>query len=148
MEDIFLFLHQFPQNLAGYLLTLRPKHIKAFTCNDGEVVQVYFTKTVLGCGVSLGDYIILDNDVYFEASNTDEWYYVNTVNHEHGHQKQSRMLGWSYLIVVGLISAVFNNLFDRIFHKNWNSTDKAKWYYSRFPEKWADELGSVERFKA
>ena len=145
MLELLLFLHQLPQNILGEILTRKPKNIRVLTCHDGETVKVYFTKNVFNCGVSLGDYIILDADAYEDGAKNRSWYYVNTVNHEHGHQKQSRMLGWLYLFIVGIISAC-NNLWDRYFHKQWTSSERAKWYYSRFPEKWADKLGGVNRF--
>jgi hypothetical protein len=49
------------------------------------------------------------------------------------------------VIVIGIPSAVFNNLWDRLVHKKWPSTDRLKWYYNRYPEKWADKLGGVTR---
>jgi hypothetical protein len=58
--------------------------------------------------------------------------------HEMGHSKQSRILGPLYLLAVGLPSVTVN-LVARIFKKN------AAWYYSQYPEKWADELGGIER---
>lgn len=140
MKNIILWLWQFPQNLIGFFLTRKPKKWFWYNCNDGEKVKVYLTSNVFGCGVSLGNYIILDYDSY---NNTN---ISKTINHEHGHQKQSRYLGWFYLLFVGLPSAVFNNLWDRIFHKKWNSIKRMIWYYSRYPEKWADNLGGVIRY--
>lgn len=109
--------------------------------NDYEFIKVYFTNNVFGCGVSLGDYILLDESYL----NLSEHKLMETVYHEHGHQLQSKRLGWLYLIVVGLTSAIFNNLWDRLFHKKWYYKDRNKWYYNRFPEKWADRLGGVVR---
>lgn len=139
MKNVLLWIWQLPQNFIGFLLTRKSVQKMDYTCNDGEVVKVYFTKNVFNCGVSLGNYIILDYDIYFNRHITI------TVNHEHGHQKQSRYLGWFYLIVVGISSAIFNNLWDRLFHKNWTYAQRTIWYYNRFPENWADKLGSVER---
>ena len=86
-------------------------------------------------GVSLGMFIILP----MRAVN------MKTVLHEHGHSIQSRAWGPLYLLAVGIPSAVFNNLWDRLFHKNWPAEKRIKWYYSRYPEKQADKLGGVVR---
>lgn len=147
MTNILLYLHQLPQNLVGFFLTRKVKHTIDFECNDGYIVKVYFTDNVFGCGVSLGNYIILDNKYYYLRVYEKLSDGVNTVNHEHGHQKQSKILGWFYLIIVGITSAIFNNLWDRLFHKNWSYDKRERWYYSRNVEKWADELGEVKRFE-
>lgn len=53
--------------------------------------------------------------------------------------------GWFYLLIIG-IPSVINNIWDRTFHKNWNRKRRLEWYYSRYPEKQADELGGVARW--
>lgn len=147
IKQILLYIHQLPQNIVGFLLTRKPKHtIDDFKLNDGTTTKVYFTKNVFDCGVSLGNYIILDDDVYYDNCLYRRKNAIKTVNHEHGHQFQSLYFGWFYLIFVGLISAVFNNLWDRIFHKKWDFEKRTKWYYNRYPEKWADKLGKVDRW--
>ena len=67
-------------------------------------------------------------------------YLIQTVKHEYGHTKQSKYLGLFYLILAG-IPSVTRNILNRINNKKFNS----KWYYSGYPEKWADELGGVKR---
>jgi hypothetical protein len=52
-----------------------------------------------------------------------------------------------YLLAVGIPSGVFNNLWDRLFHRNWDAAKRHVWYYSRYAEKWADALGGVARFR-
>lgn len=148
MKNIILWIWQLPQNLIGFLLTRNPKKCIWYICNDGEKIKVYLTSNVFGCGVSLGNYIILDYDRHnyiLDYGRYNNLGISKTVNHEHGHQKQSRYLGWFYLPFVGLISA-FNNLWDRAFHKKWLNSERTRWYYSRYPEKWADNLGGVIRF--
>ena len=115
------------------------KSKKEYMMNDGEIITIYFTKNVFNCGVSLGDYILLDYDVY---GNRD---LKEVANHEHGHQKQSRIFGPLYLILVGFVSAICNNLWNRIAHKKWDNLKRIKWYYNRYPENWADRLGLVVR---
>ncbi|MBP5422608.1 MAG: hypothetical protein J6Y78_09225 [Paludibacteraceae bacterium] len=146
IKEVLLYIHQLPQNLVGFMLTRKPKHTVDFICNDGSTVKVYFTKNVFDCGVSLGNYIVLDDDVYYQNVARHIVSSVRTVNHEHGHQIQSKYLGWLYFIIIGLPSAM-GNLIDRFFHKKWSSTERIKWYYGKLPwEKWADELGEVKRF--
>lgn len=139
IKNILLWIWQLPQNLIGFILTRRAKQYCDFVCNDYEMVRVYYTNNVFGCGVSLGKYIILDYKNYWNKP------IYTTVCHEHGHQKQSRYLGLFYLLVVGFTSAICNNLWDRLFHKKWSNKKRMNWYYSRFPENWADKLGGVKR---
>jgi hypothetical protein len=73
--------------------------------------------------VSLGKYIFVDAT-----------HIQITVCHEYGHSVQSTWFGPLYLLVIGIPSAVFNNLYDRLFHKKWDSKKRNKWYYSRWPE--------------
>ena len=134
MIRFLLFLWQLPQDLVGFVWTrfMEKKNINGIT--------VYFGKC-FKCGVSLGDYIILDN-VYKE---TTKKHLLKTVKHEYGHSKQSRVFGLFYLLFVGLPS-VIGNITDRMFHGDWSIAQREKWYYSRYPEKWADKLGGVVRF--
>jgi hypothetical protein len=125
---------QFPQNLLGLFLVLilQAKYEAAWS--------VYVVRKVR-IGVSLGDFIL------YSGNNPI------TIRHEKGHQVQSRLLGPLYLLVVGIPSAVFCNLWDRIFHKKWMAGERSRWYYSRWPEgprgRWwdrftADVLGGVK----
>ena len=134
MIKFLLFLGQLPQDLVGFFWT------RFIEKKDVNGITVYFGKC-FKCGVSLGDYIILDNG-YKRTSFT---HLLQTVKHEYGHSKQSRMLGFLYLFVVG-IPSITGNIIDRLFHKNWSYAKSRKWYYSRYPEKWADKLGGVVRF--
>ena len=123
MKEILKYLWQLPQNIIGLLVI---KFSYAWK-RDG----IWYTARKFG--VSLGKYIIIN-----------EWSTEKTLNHERGHQKQSLYLGWLYLIIIGLPSAI-GNLWDRWFHKNWSSVDRIKWYYSQPWEHWADKLGGVIR---
>lgn len=141
MKKFLLYLWQLPQNIAGFLLTRKANAIQYVECKDSEIVPIYYTSNVFGVGISLGNYIVLDFSEYFNSND------MLTINHEHGHQKQSRYLGWLYLLTVGLYSAIFVNLWNRLFHKKWSEEKRYRWYYTRCTEKWADELGEVERFE-
>ena len=123
---------QFPQNLIAVLILLfNSKREKA--CKGG-INYYIIDKGTFGCGVSLGNYILIPR------GRDDEI----TIKHEHGHQYQSLYFGIFYLLLIGLPSGM-NNIWDRIFHKKWSSTERIKWYYNRYPEKWADKLGKVKR---
>jgi len=142
MIKILLFLWQLPQHLVGLVLIwfTGAKKNGYQKKSNGDVVWFWeyepknkFTQYL--SGASLGQYIILP------AERAVDW---NTVMHEHGHSKQSELLGLLYLLVIGLPS-VCNNLYDRYAHRTWSYEDSVKWYYNRYPEKWADELGGVKR---
>jgi hypothetical protein len=126
---------QLPQNLVGFFIVKIRKATKQII-NDKEV---YFCK-LFNSAVSLGDYIIIDN-IYLSYP---KYYLENTVKHESGHRKQSKILGWFYLLFVGLPS-IIRNIYDRFAHKKWTYTKRSNWYYGGFPENWADKLGKVKR---
>ena len=68
IKKVLLYLWQAPQNFLGFLLTRKPKYVlKQFSLNDETKTKIYFTKNVFNCGVSLGNYIILDADVYYRG---------------------------------------------------------------------------------
>lgn len=130
---VLKWIWQFPQNFIGFLMSRKPKEVKEY-----KDVKVYYTQNVLGCGASLGDFIILDIS-YLGAS-----YEETTIKHEYGHHRQSIYLGWLYLLAVGLPSAC-RNRWDVLFHKNWEPKKAEAWYYGSYPENWADRLGGVKR---
>ena len=79
MKQFFLWLWQFPQNLIGFCLTRFRKQTLLFTFNDGTTGRIYFTNNVFGCGVSLGNYIILDYGKYWQYRYYDSVF--RTYNH-------------------------------------------------------------------
>lgn len=108
----------FPQNFIGALVC---KFTKA------EKHEGYYTYGLRN-GVCLGEYI-------FIPKGANETY----LKHERGHQKQSYILGWFYLLVIGIPSMVWNACFD------WYRKKYNKSYYSFYTESWADKLGGVKR---
>lgn len=128
-----LYIWQLPQNILGLLVILFTS-AKKTSRQDHEV----WVSDRFDFGVSLGKYIILGEKNYAFAP--------DTVLHEHGHQIQSIKYGVLYLIIVGLPSFT-RNVWDRLFHKEWPIMRRTLWYYSGFPEKQADRLGGVRRFK-
>jgi hypothetical protein len=90
-----------------------------------------------GTGISLGH-------VVFWSRENSRWHDLDLRNraHELGHTKQSRVLGWAYLPVVGLPSisrAAYALLYREATGRQWTR------YYEGYPEKWADRLGGVVR---
>ena len=137
MKFILNWVWQLPQHLLALLLwgILRLAGRIERVGYPGEFPgNVFITVRVKSWGVSLGRYIFLDVA-----------YGKNDRKHERGHSVQSLWWGPLYLLAVGIPSAIGNNLWDRIFHKNWPAEKRIKWYYNRWPEKQADALGGAER---
>lgn len=126
MKKFLLYIHQLPQNLLGLLVIFFSYAVYH------EHFKVWFTECKFG--VSLGKYIIISDQST-----------MNSLKHERGHQEQSRRLGWLYLIIIGLPS-FFGNIYDRIFHKKWDSERRERWYFSQPWEAQADRFGGVERW--
>ena len=119
------FIWQLPQ--AWLYFALRPLlQAQPAAAFRGIPVAVFRSPTISSFG--LGVAILLN------ANNPDP----QVLPHEFGHCRQSRMLGWAYLPVVGLPSLVCN-LLSRV------SPKIRAGYYQRFPENWADQLGGVIR---
>jgi hypothetical protein len=124
-------MKQLPQHLLAKLLMRIWKPI-GYSFFDG--IKIFWIEKP-GIGLSLGEYIFLDHQ-----SDKDG------MKHEYGHTLQSRKYGWAYLLIVG-VPSVLGNIYDRIFHRTWMLDKRTKWYYSRWPEKQADMLGGVKRWK-
>lgn len=115
------YIWQLPQHLLALLLLViyRPRIVS----KELGIVRI---EGILW-GISLGQYIFVREG----ASD-------RTVKHEQGHSRQSLLLGPLYLLIVGLPSFMMALLTTlRIL--------KAKDYYKRWPENWADKLGGVKR---
>lgn len=121
MVNILLYIHQLPQNLIGFTLV----HLLKCTKNVMYGIEYYNANKLFFSGISLGNYIILDKRSILPYD----------IKHEYGHQKQSLYLGWLYLFIIGLLSLT-GNFIDRVHHLD---------YYNLPWEKWADELGGVQR---
>lgn len=133
IKNILLFIWQLPQNLAGLVVLLfNFKNKKKDTISG---ITYWKVKHINDCGISLRNYIIMDIDRPIKEIN---------IKHEHGHQIQSMYFGPTYLIFIGIPSAL-GNLYDRIAHKNWDKKTKSLWYYSQKWEASADRLGKIER---
>lgn len=138
MKKILLWIWQLPQNLIGFIWTRFSKEgfqIK----NIDKQIKVWYLPC-FNSGIALGDYIIIDT--WYKK--TREKNIIKEILHEAGHQKQSKIFGPLYLLIIGLPSLA-RNIWDRLFHNNWTLIKRIEWYYSGFPEKQADILGGVKR---
>ena len=125
---------QLPQHIIAYVIMLvNCKSIKPMTNRDG--ILYYLVDNLFNSGISLGNYIFLDSDGYYD---------YKTIKHEHGHQIQSLILGPLYLIIIGLPS-IIGNIIDRIKHKYFRRHYDPDFYYKQPWEAWADKLGGVVR---
>lgn len=129
---ILLWLWQLPQNLIGFIYSRVAKSKSTFYFNNKKTVVYYCS--CFKSGICLGQYIILD--VLYKRLSSGKT--LLTVQHEYGHSMQSKYLGCFYLLIIGLPS-ICRNIYSRIFKKN------SDWYYSSFPENWADKLGGIKR---
>jgi len=134
MKEVLLYVWQLPQHLLALLVwgALRAAGKTANVSISRGRADI--TTDTPGWGISLGRYVFMD-----KRYGPEDW------KHEFGHCAQSERLGPLYLPVVGLPSALANNLWDRLFHKSWPAEKRLRWYYSRYPEKQADKLGGVQR---
>lgn len=119
LKNTALYLWQLPQNILGLILLAYLRGEKKHTFNG---INFYYCPGFSG-GISLGKYIILGSK---EAK---------SIKHEYGHCIQSKILGWLYLIIVGLPSIIHCWLCNHDKHP----------YYTFYVEKWADKLGKVNR---
>lgn len=123
MLNFILYLWQLPQNLVGLLLRA------IYKGNDSTYESAVVRRsTSMSGGISLGKFIIVS-----------QWASKDTIKHEYGHCKQSKYLGWLYLIIIGLPSLIWAWMYGKVVKPTTNG------YYRFFTEKWADRLGNVER---
>lgn len=120
---------QLPQNLCGYVYKNISKNNRKEKIENTTIKKLgieAYVKTSPG-SVSLGKYIFIS-----EISKNNR----NTILHECGHSKQSRILGPLYLIVIGIPSITWAMYW---------TPKTGKSYYSFYTEKWADKLMHIKR---
>lgn len=133
IKQILLFIWQLPQNILGLILFWWYKRISTKTKIDTYKGVNYLFADKMKGSISLGNYIIMG---YYHT------YYINweqneSINHEWGHTRQSRMLGPFYLPLIGYQSITHACFHDSLCH--------GKDYHHFWTEKWADKLGGVKR---
>ncbi len=124
-----------PQSLLGVAILAAEAATKRLV--DIEVEDGRLLVESIGTGISLGH-------VVFWSRENSRWHDLDLRNraHELGHTKQSRMLGWLYLPIIGLPSisrAAYALVYREMTGRPWTR------YYEGYPEKWADRLGGVCR---
>lgn len=131
MKKLLLYVWQLPQHLLALILIfLFMGERKNFDSLDVKYYALNKKKS-FDFGASLGDYILF-------AYNPNEY----LMRHETGHQAQSRIFGWFYLIVIG-IPSISGNIFDRLFHKKWDVRKRFEWYYNLPWEKDANRRANI-----
>lgn len=116
-----------PQTLIGFILNLIFKGDEKTVVNKMKK-YIYYNTTLTPGSISLGKYILLCD------SHHDD---IDTIEHEHGHQVQSLILGPLYLLVIGLPSLIWCGCFEKYREKHNIS------YYSFYTESWAENLALV-----
>jgi len=124
------FIQSFVGLIMFFVFALKKSIVKIEHFNGSLIVFVRGFN-----GVSMGYFIFLKYSKYFFEKDRI------TVKHEYGHFLQHLMLGIFYILVVG-IKSFFNNRMSLI-----SNDYRGLNYYKRFPEKWADKLGKVERIR-
>lgn len=119
--QILLILWQLPQCLVG--LVMLPFLGKLRLVRYENYCWAFEGEKMSG-GISLGCFIFLSK---YSAKKEA------TILHEYGHVKQSHMLGWLYLIVIGLPSILWATF-----------GDNNKCYYSFYTEKGANQAMGLE----
>jgi len=120
----FLLIWQLPQIVIGLILLLKLSLSKGITHRDTYHHKYIFFGPQCPTGLSLGIF------VFVQSSTTKA-----IIRHELGHCKQSEILGPLYLLIVGIPSVTMNLLSQH------NERFRSR-YFQRFPENWADRLGT------
>ena len=123
---------ELPQNALGFIVKKICKATPYTTYKDAEV---YSWK--INGGMSLGKYIFLPFNGIDPSSQPVQHY----IKHEYGHTIQSKYLGWFYLLVIGLPSLIWSQIYS---HTHLYKNTKGASYYDFYTEKWANKLGGVD----
>ena len=130
LKEFFLYIWQLPQNLLGLIVML---FMKPYISKEKYKGITYVVSEKMSGGISLGNYIILQESYGDKNERKDVW------DHEWGHTRDSRMFGPLYLIVIGLPSLIWAWMYGSIIPYTDNG------YYKFYTEKRADRLGGVVR---
>lgn len=120
LKMILTWIWCFPQQIVGLIL-------KVFT--KAKKVDDHYVYNLKSGSISLGTYVFL-----CEVHKDD----IMVLKHEKGHTKQSYILGWLYLIIIGLPSLIWAGCFNKYRIKHNKS------YYWFYTEKWANKLAGID----
>lgn len=132
MKRVLEYIWQLPQNLCGLIYKIICKGNRIYNDLASDLGASIVLKKTRG-SVSLGKYVF----IYSEDFHLSE-----TIIHELGHVKQSKILGPLYLIVIGIPS---------ILHCCYNDfigccRKDGKYHYEHFyTEAWAEKLMEKEK---
>lgn len=119
-----LFIWQLPQCILALLMMpfIGEKHLISY-----KNYCYLFKASKMSGGISLGCFAFVEPKLSENKA---------TLAHEQiGHVKQSHMLGWLYLIIIGLPSLIWATCYQKFDIKN----------YSQFyTEKWANSLAGIK----
>ena len=134
MKKILEYIWQLPQNLCGLVYKFICKGNRLYHSLASDIGANIFLKNSKG-SVSLGKYVF----IYSEDRELQD-----TIIHELGHVKQSKILGPLYLIVIGIPSILhcwYNDFIDCC-------RKDGKYHYEHFyTEDWAEKLMEKEKKK-
>lgn len=125
LKNAALWLWQAPQNIVG-LITYKCYNGYEICTKEvcGDNIRCKLSISIPG-GITLGQYIILNNIQY--------------LSHELGHTKQSKILGPSYLLIIGLPSIV---------HAGWCRLKGNKNnYYDFYTEHWLFPKENLQNYQ-
>lgn len=120
----------FPQNIIGFIIQKISKATPYTTYKDANVYSWKMSR-----GLSLGKHIF----VPFEKEDPTIHRVQQYIKHEYGHTIQSKYLGWFYLFIIVIPSAIWAQFFQNYRKRTGKS------YYDFYTEKSADKLGGVDR---
>ena len=152
IKSILFFIWQLPQNIIGIILflilrkSITKGDIYYFLNRDNKENTIDYYKYIED-DYKIRKYLVV-NKKNFNSISLGDFVFLRsfdllTVFHEYGHQKQSKKLGFLYLILVGLPS-ITCNIYDKIFHRKWSDEKRIEWYYKLLWEKNANKLSNLE----
>lgn len=127
--NILLGIWQLPQIILGLLFLLMFRNKETYT-NPYNNITVW----KISSGTLFGSACFSTGPIIVVKEGAIE----NTLLHETGHSKQSIYLGPLYHIVIS-IPSVCRFWVNKLFVKS------SEWYYSGYPENWANKLGGVNK---
>lgn len=132
MIYLLLFTWCLPQTLIAYIIRAFVKPVETTTRGNVKVCKVDWNTGSMS----------LSNMVFLCRSH---WENEKVLKHEIGHYKQSLILGWLFLPVVGFPSLMWAWWGHDLANKNREKKGLPKVdYYDFYTEKWANKLGGVE----
>lgn len=124
---IALFIWQLPQCLIAILMMPFIGKMKLLSYKN---YCYAFECSKMSGGISLGCFAFLS-----PISSKDE---AKILHEQKGHVKQSHILSWLYLIIIGLPSILWASCYRLLGFTN---------YYQFYTEKWANKLANLETYK-